>query len=233
LLSKARGYPIEKIVFPVGQDFFHMDSHKRDTFNDTGLESDSRYPKMFLVGCKACIAAIDQMRLIAPVDVLWVPGNHDRTASWHLAAYLSAWYSRCDNVTVDVSPTTRKYIRYGVNLIGYTHGDEEKHDSLPAIMAAEAGKDWANTSYREWHVGHWHKRKEVRYTAMDSHVGIPVRFLPSLSGTDFWHYAKGYINKQRAAEAYLWSKTNGYSGHFSSNIQSEKIRTKDAKSKKK
>lgn len=219
LLQKAQAYPLEKILFPIGQDFFHIDNPKNVTINNTPQDVDGRFAKIFETGCMACVNAIDHMIRVAPVEIVCIPGNHDRTSSWFLVKYLGAWYRNCQRVAVNDSSRLRKYVRYGINLIGYTHGDEEKHDSLPAIMAAEAKDDWAATEHREWHVGHYHKRKEVRYNAMDTHVGIPVRILPSLSGTDYWHYMRGYVNNMRAAEAYLWSKKHGYSGHFSANAQ--------------
>lgn len=221
LLGKVSGYNVERILYPIGQDFFHIDGHRGETINGTIVDRDSRYAKMFMVGCLACIHAVERMVDVAPVEVVWIPGNHDRTASWHLAAYLGAWFRNHNGVTVNCSPNPRKYLHYGVNLIGLTHGDEERHADLPAIMAAEAKNEWADSSYREWHVGHWHKRKETRYNAGDTYVGVPVRVLPSLSGTDYWHHLKGYVNNSRAAEAYLWSKANGYTGHFSSNVEAQ------------
>lgn len=217
LLIKSSSHPIERIVFPLGQDFFHIDNPSNTTVNGTPQHVDSRLPKMFQAGVDACVRAIDRLASVAPVDVTWVPGNHDKTTSYFLCAVLKAWYRNCDRVSVDISPTLRKYYRYGVNLIGFTHGDEEKHHDLALIMAGERKQDWADTLHHEWHTGHYHKRKETRYNAVDTHVGVVVRIIPSLSGTDYWHYGKGYVNSTRAAEAYLWSKKNGYAGHFPSN----------------
>ena len=216
LLSKTNGYNVERILFPIGQDFFHVDNQQNTTVNNTPQDTDGRLAKIFAAGCMACVNAIDTMSQIAPVDVLWSPGNHDRTTSWFLTAYLSAWYRNNKQVNIDLSPKLRKYYQYGTTLLGFTHGDEEKHSDLPAVMAAEAKELWALTSHHEWHLGHLHKKKEMRYSAGDTFVGVPVRILPSLSGTDYWHYKKGYVKTHRAAEAYLWSKQKGYTGHFSS-----------------
>lgn len=115
---------------------------------------------------------------------------------------------------------SRKYVRYGTNLLGFTHGDEEKSTDLPLLMAGEMGEAWGYVTHREWHIGHFHKSKEMKFVSGDSHGPVIVRVLPSLSGTDAWHYRKGYVCGNRAAEAYLWSYKNGYTGHFSTNIQS-------------
>jgi hypothetical protein len=216
IVGRMDAYKIAEIVVPVGQDFFHVDYVRANTVHGTIVEDqDTRYGKMFYSGVLAFVRVIDRLRQIAPVVLLWSPGNHDRTTSYHLAVTLSVWYRHAKDVRVDISPTVRKYHRFGTNLIGFTHGDEENHRDLPIIMASEMPQDWAETTSREWHIGHYHKKKETVYNAGDSHTGIMVRVLPSLSGTDYWHYLKGYVNKQRALEAYLWHKEDGYFAHFS------------------
>lgn len=218
LINKSSGYNISQIVFPIGQDFFHIDNPTKTTVNGTPQDVDSRYSKLFEVGVMACVKAIDKIMQLAPVHVLYVPGNHDRTAAWHLCSNLSAWYRLTSDVHVDSTPTLRKYFQYGVNLIGFTHGDEEPHRDLPTIMASEVPQMWADTKFREIHIGHFHKKKEMTHKTVDQYGPIVVRILPSLSATDSWHYMKGYLATRRAAEAYLWSKELGYSGHFSSNV---------------
>jgi hypothetical protein len=115
----------------------------------------------------------------------------------------------------------RKYVSYGINLLGFTHGNEEKHGDLPTLMAQEAAGLWREDQHREWHLGHYHKKKQLTHNPQDTQGGTRVQVLPSLSGTDAWHYRKGYVKTLRAAEAYLWNYTNGYSGHFSVNVREE------------
>ena len=43
----------------------------------------------------------------------------------------------------------------------FTHGSEEKRDSLPMLMANERKELWAETKFREWHLGHMHRKKEL------------------------------------------------------------------------
>lgn len=216
LCAKVSGFPIERVLFPIGQDFFHIDNLNATTTAGTPQDQDGRYPKMFKSGVMACVHAIDYLRAIAPVEVLYVPGNHDRTVSWHLACYLEAWYRNCDDVTVDTAPCSRKYVTYGETLLGFAHGDTVKEDKLPLVMATES-PDWSRVTHRELHVGHLHKKAEYRYVAADTHSSVVVRRIPSLCGTDKWHYDQGFLNSNRAAEAYLWSRANGYTGHFSAN----------------
>lgn len=220
LLNKAQGYKIEKITIPLGNDLFHIDNRQGTTERGTIVDYDSRYPKIVKTVQRAVVEAIDLALEVAPVEVVHVPGNHDRTVCWHLSDWLNAHYDgRCKHVTVDVEPRTRKYMQYGRTLLGWTHGDQEKHADLPLIMATEVPDLWAKSLHREIHLGHLHKRKQVRYLTTDTHHSVTVRILPSISATDYWHYCNGYVGSSRAAEAYLYSKEDCYVGHFSSNVR--------------
>jgi hypothetical protein len=58
-------------------------------------------------------------------------------------------------------------------------------------------------------VGHFHKKKQIRHINTDTHQGIQVDVIPSLSATDAWHYENGYIGNQRAAEVAVWDREAG------------------------
>lgn len=206
---------IERILFPVGNDFLHVDGLESATTKGTRVDSDGRYAKIIETASMALKHAIDYLRDYAPVDVLWIPGNHDRVASYHICREMAAWYRHAKNVQIDVSPATRKYYRYGTTLLGFCHGDKEPLNKLPHVMATERPEDWALTTWHEWHTADKHHAKQRDWLSVDEHNGTRVRIIPSLSGTDAWHFDMGYTGSKRAAEAFLWHKTRGYHGHFS------------------
>ena len=74
---------------------------------------------------------------IAPVDCVHSMSNHDYMSGFHLAHALKAWFRNTDSVSVDDSPIHRKYYVYGSSLIGLTHGDGAKGNSLALHMAQE------------------------------------------------------------------------------------------------
>lgn len=222
LIRKASGFPVDRILMPIGNDLLQIDNLAKTTTGGTPQDTDSRYAKMFQTAEQLMVYALDRLAQIAPVEGVIVPGNHDRQTAFTLGRVLDAWYRNTDRVTIDCSPRLRKYKRYGVNLIGYTHGSEEKAADLPLVMAQEVPDLWAETRHREFHVGHLHKSKETRFTAGDSFNGVRVRIIPALTASDQWHFSKGYVGEQRAAEAYLWSYANGYAGHFSSSVQPQR-----------
>lgn len=218
LISNVEGRCIEEVLFPIGNDLLQFDNLQKTTTGGTPQDADTRYAKVYARAEGMMRHAIERLSEIAPVRVPVIPGNHDRQSAFSLGRTLRAWFHGNDRVDVDASPRLRKYHRYGVNLIGYTHGSEEKPAALPLIMAQETGTDWSETLFREWHVGHTHVKKEVSYVAGDTHNGVRVRVIPALCPPDAWHYMRGYVGGVRSAEAYLWSRTNGYAGHFSANV---------------
>lgn len=218
LIAKAKGFPIERILWVVGNDLLQADNERNETTKGTRQDVDTRYKRVFRTACDLQVWAIEQLREVAPVDVIVVPGNHDQLSAFHVGMFLEAWFRRAKDVGIDNGANLRKYYCYGATLLGLTHGNEEKPADLPLIMAVEQPKLWAEAIHREWHLGHMHTRRETRYTAGDTHKGIAVRVLPSLCSTDWWHYGKGYVGGPKAAEAYLYEYRSGYTGHFSHNI---------------
>ncbi|MEM9167020.1 MAG: hypothetical protein AAGB48_08335 [Planctomycetota bacterium] len=200
---------IGSILLPTGNDLLHIDSIENTTTAGTRQDLDSRWQKCFVAALDMLDDAIRRLREIAPVRIPIIPGNHDTMGTFHLGVALERRWRGDRHVDVDNAPTTRKYIRHGACLIGFTHGDKEKHADLPLIMAEERPKDYTACRWREWHLGHLHKSNLRVYTAGDTHKGVGVRILPSLSGTDAWHYQKGYVRGVRAAEAFAWHETDG------------------------
>lgn len=208
LLQRAKGFDISRILLPIGNDYFHTDNALNTTTKGTPQDVDGRWQKAFVGGRGMMARAIERCRKIAPVDVVMIPGNHDSERLFYLGEVLAGWFRRTPGVSINNEPKLRKYYRYGQNLIGYTHGDKEKMDSLPLIMATEEPKLWAETKFREMHLGHFHHKKDVRYQSSSEHNGVRVRVVPSLCPPDAWHKAMGYENL-RSAEAFVWGLDTG------------------------
>jgi hypothetical protein len=200
--TRAQEKRIEKILFPIGQDFFHFDTTKSTTTAGTPLDSDLRWQKMFSIGVEMLVWSIDRVAEIAPVEVVGIPGNHDLMTLLYAVMYLSAWYKDNDRVTVSTDPSVRKYFEYGNNLIGYTHGDKER-GRIFGNMQVEAPKAWGRTLYREFHTGHLHSEQVKEAN------GVIVRSLSSITGRDSWHFESGYTGAIRKQQSFLWHKEDG------------------------
>lgn len=224
LLNKSAGYKPSRILFPFGNDFLHIDDPSNLTPQHRNLlDVDSRLIKIYKKAKLAVIKAIDYCRQVAPVDIVWVPGNHDPNVSYYLCDVISEVFRDDTFVTVDTGPKWRKFYPWGDGLIVYTHGMEEPIRDLPNIIATEEPKLWGNSKYREIHIGHKHKKQEIKWVNVDTHVGTVVRMIPSIATEDAWHYRKGYIKGYHAAESYLWDMNHGMIGQFTSFIDYEEM----------
>jgi hypothetical protein len=214
LLNEAAAYEIDRFLLPFGNDFLHIDGAKNETTAGTPQDVDGRFAKIYEAGEAAVIWAIEYLAAVAPVDVILVPGNHDRNVSYCLSRTIKAWFHNCEQVSVDTRPIPRKKFVYGKTLLGFTHGNEEKHGSLPTIMATEWPNEWAATTCREFHLGHVHQSKKMVTTPVNTQDGVAIRTLMSLSGSDAWHHRKGYVGSMKAAEALVYRKDSGFVANF-------------------
>lgn len=212
-LRATAAVEVDQILFPVGNDLLHVDTPVSTTRLGTYQDTDSRYLKMFRVSHRLMTWAINVLREIAPVVVPIIPGNHDRVGAFMLGEVLEAQFTHDDCVTINNSANIRKYHRYGTNLIGLTHGNEEPHSQLPLTMADEAKKDWSETTFHEWHIGHIHNKQQAKFLSHDQFRTTGIRIIPSLCSNDYWHYMKGYRHLPQG-EAHLWSHGRGYQAMF-------------------
>lgn len=214
LVEQAGHFDIEKILVVMGNDLMHFDNLEFTTTKGTPQDPDTRYVKVFRRARQMVEWQIRFLRQLAPVDVLVMPGNHDRLAAFHIGEIIDAVFDGDEYVTVDCEPRYRKYYEYGVVGLGFTHGDDIKIADLPRLMMDENPELVGRTKHREWHLGHYHARKQLSWLPVQTVGTTTVRILPSLCGVNAWHAAKGYL-APRGSECYLWHKTKGYRGHFS------------------
>lgn len=208
LIGKAPIGKIDRIVFPVGNDFFNSDNELYTTTAGTPQHDDSRWQKSFSVGCELLVESIEKLSTIAVVDVIIVPGNHDRQKVFYLGEYLNAWFKNNKLVNIDNSPNLRKYYRYHKSLLGFSHGNQEKHVDLPLIMARESKENWSACDHYYWHIGHFH------HETVKDYKGVVVSALPSICPADSWHHGKGYVKNLRGAQAFLYHKEDGLTATF-------------------
>lgn len=229
LVARSKGFEIDKILFPIGNDFFNSDTILNTTTQGTPQDEDLRWQKTFSVGTRLLVDGINYLKqLHVPIDVLIIPGNHDFERSYYMGSFLEAWYNNDPMVNVNNGASPRKYYKFGKVLLGFTHGNEEKEASLAMLMAndIESKPMWSETNYHEWHLGHIHRKKNVKYgvkldkdVTLAEDLGVTVRYLSSLSGTEEWHHKKGFVGSIKAADAFIWSDSNGLVAHINANLK--------------
>jgi len=196
-------FPVSKVLFPFGNDFFQIDNEQNSTTAGTRQDVDSRFKKILREGRKIVIETIEKLKQVAPVDVVIVAGNHGNLSEFMLGDLLEVKYEKDSNVNVNNTAMSRKYYAYGKNLIGFTHGNEERVQDLVGIMATEESEMWSKCKHRFWHLGHFHMMQEREMQ------GVKIQYLASLSGSDAWHTKKGYVNNTRGVNSFLYDKEMG------------------------
>ncbi|HEY8361309.1 MAG TPA: hypothetical protein VIK77_00330 [Tissierellaceae bacterium] len=195
-------YNIEKIILPIGNDGLNSEGMSMATTKGTPQEESVPWYESFKSYWNFLVQQIDYLSIIAPVEVLVIPGNHDRERMVYIGEVLTARYENNVNVEIDNEVHPRKYVKYGKVLIGFDHGDIIKGKDLPLIMATEKPSEWADSEFREWHLGHYHKEM------IDEFRGVKVRYLPSISVMDTYHLQNGY-EQMKCSQAFVWDKNKG------------------------
>lgn len=202
VIEQTKHLKICKIIFPVGNDFFNTDTVGNTTTHGTPQDNDLSWQQLFLKGVEVLIDGITKLSKIAPVEVFCVNGNHDFMTSFHALSSLYYYFLTDENVYVDMNTSPRHYIKFGKNLIGFTHGDKEKR-RIDGIMQVEASESWGKTLFREWHMAHLHSEQTVEKN------GVIIRNLSSVTGTDAWHHIGGYVGSIRKSQSFVWDRNLG------------------------
>jgi hypothetical protein len=202
---------VKKFIFPIGSDLFNQNT-EAGTINGTPQDEDSRPKKTFEVVLQTMLIVIDKLSDIAPVDIVFIPGNHDSDIAFYLDCALKMRYMDNPLINVDITPNDRKYIQIGNTLLTLTHGKTKGKaialENYPSIVADEARELWSKCKYKEVHIGHLHHKKTINTTLEDEFRGVIVRVLSSLAQIDYWHHSSGYRGT-RQAEAFEYDEKKG------------------------
>lgn len=209
LLSKSRGFPVEKIMLVVGNDVLHRDSPHNQTTSGTRQDTDGMWHEAFKAARQMYVEIIERLVQIAPVHVVFNPSNHDYASGYMLADALYCWFNKAKNVTFDNDIIHRKYYQYGENLIATSHGDGAKFADMPLLMASEQPKMWAETRHRYVYLHHLHHKIKHQMLIGKDFPGITIEYLRSPSASDGWHHRNGYVGAPQAVEAFVHHPTQG------------------------
>ena len=181
----------DKVVIPVGQDLFHNDSiahgitTKGTPIERVDLIKAVRDAKTFYYNL------IDTALLHSnSVNVIYSPGNHDKTVGWLFTLILKERYGDI----VDDSTRERKAVWWNGCFIGITHG--AKGNDTAAGLRGKFTKEfpalYATAKVREVHIGHLHRESESR-----DEYGIQIRRLCTKNKDDEWTDDEGFMSQKR------------------------------------
>lgn len=235
LIATVSSFEIDKIALIIGNDVLHTDNARRTTTSGTSQDTDGMWHNNFIVARKMYVSIIEHLLTIADVHIIYNPSNHDYVSGFMLADSVVSWFHNNPNVTADSSIAHRKYMVYGCNLIGTTHGDGAKENDLPDLMKLEAKKGYALADYCYWYVHHLHHKIRSSYIGKSKQLmekdhrdvtvlksngkstptdKVHVEYVRTMSGTDSWHDRNGYTGQVKAIECFLHHFENGQVARF-------------------
>lgn len=238
LLAKAKPFGVAKIVFVIGNDILHIDHPHRHTTAGTPQDTHGQWWEMFLEAKRCYVALIEQMTMLADVHVVFCPSNHDYMSGWMLADSIHSWFRNNPNVHFgddqrSISIAHRKYVEFGLNLIGFTHNDGAKEKDLQSLMQYDVRVAWGRARHAVWYVHHTHHKQRNVYgkdaqKREKDHIGVTilqagktvdptqnvyVETVRTPSPPDGWHDRNGYVNTQ-AIEVFLHHPADGQVARF-------------------
>jgi hypothetical protein len=199
ILRAYRTHRLNKVIYVFGGDLLNMDTFLGQTTKGTPVDNDMRAQDAYRVAFESLYWSINYIKgFCDQLHVVYLPGNHDRLSSYHMAHALSKVFKSDENITFDAEYGERKVVTYGVNFFGFEHGDVNSRNT-PLVYAVEYPKQWGNTVYRTCYTGHWHKKKTVEFVSEDETHGFSIKNLPSLCKSDYWHYHNKFTGSKRQA----------------------------------
>ena len=135
------------------------------------------------------------------LTIVYVPGNHDRLSSYHLAHALSKSIES-DEITWDIKYEERKVHIWHNNFNAFEHGDKPSKNT-PLVYATEYPKQWGDTTNRTLFTGHYHTERKVEYMTTAETTGFIHKTLPSLGKTDYYHYHNKFVGNRRSGKLEL------------------------------
>jgi hypothetical protein len=182
------------------------------TTKGTPQDTDIKYDVLYKTLLKNIIQIVYRLTEIAPVEVIYIGGNHDKLTSFTMTEAMYWHFINNENVSVDSNFNNRKYKLIGDNLLGFAHGDDEKKN-IVYCMQNDVPELWGKAKYREFHLSHFHKEKIT-----DEQNGIIFRWISSFCGNDAWTYNSGYVGGQKKGQAFIWDDKNGLESIINSYI---------------
>jgi len=208
-------HKLTKIIYVIGGDVLNMDTFSGTTTAGTPVDNAQRAQDAYLEAFDALHWSISFLKQFCDnLHVVYLPGNHDRLSSYHIAHALSKCFDPEDcNIDFDIEYAERKVVVYGHNFFAFEHGDVTKKNTA-LVYATEFSILWGETKYRTCYTGHFHSKKTTEFVTENEHNGFAIKHLPSLCSTDYWHYHNKFVGSKRQAIMEIHDAVKGKVSEF-------------------
>ncbi len=178
VLNRVHGKKFNKIYFPIGNDLFNANGINGETFKGTKQDNERHifeaYTKLFEI----MTDVISKLAEIAPVEIIYIPSNHDKEITYYFVYNLFTYYRLDERVSIDCTPINNKYKRFGNTLMVFAH--DAKMNDMGNIVLDEGIEHIGGAKYVEVFLAHLHKE------IVNQEKNVTIRRLPTFSGKSAW-----------------------------------------------
>lgn len=215
----ASNYFLDKVFLILGPDTLNMDTFDGTTTKGTPVENSETATDAYLKAFDSCCEIIHILKNFCnQLEVIFIPGNHDRLSGFHLVHAVSQVFReyRGKGIDFSIDYQERKVAVYENNLFCFEHGDVTSKNN-PLVYAVEHPKQWGATRFRTLYTGHLHGRKTKEFFTENEEHGFVTKVIPALTGSDYYHYHNKYVGNTRTALMDIHDARNGLIAQFAYN----------------
>ncbi|MGJ0846620.1 hypothetical protein ACR77J_08020 [Tissierella praeacuta] len=207
-IAKISIFDIRKIIFIVGQDYMNVDNLSGTTTKGTRQDMNDFYETIYKKAYSCLIETVEKLRKVAPVDVIYVKGNHDKQTTFSMVCGLEEMYKAMNikDVNVDSGLKQRKYVTFGDVLIGYGHGEEERNRIFDC-MQDDQRHNWHKTR-KYFHLSHKHRESK------QEKAGVIYQWLGALSENCNWTWSCGFVGSEKKGHVFVYDDEYGLEAEF-------------------
>lgn len=215
LFSKAvNNYFLDETILVIGSDTLNMDTFLGTTTKGTFVENSENATDAYLKAFHAISQIIGIISQYSNhLNIVFIPGNHDRLSSFHLLHALSQYFMDWENISFNIEYKERKVMTYGLNMLAFEHGDISAKNN-PLVYAIEFPKEWGDCVHRILYTGHYHGRKTKEVITENEEHGFITRIIPALTSSDYYHYHNKFVGNSRSALLHIHHPEKGLIGEY-------------------
>lgn len=206
-LANASSHAGTGVLINLG-DFFHANSLKGTTGNDTPLDVDGRAGRIIQAAGQLYKRLVT--RMLESHDEVWiinVRGNHDPDAALWLNEMIKLYYENEPRVRTFDNYNKFLHFTWGDNLIVLHHGDKINAQRIYEAVTRNLAQDWGRCRNRVAWLGHIHHKQAQEIG------GMLLEHWNVLPSQDAWHAASGY-GSSRSMTAVLLHRVFGEHSRF-------------------
>lgn len=214
IYNRATREPIKKILFVTMGDILHVDNDNQTTTRGTFQQVDGRISKIYDTTLDMLIWAFELLKKVAPIEVVYCSGNHDRVLGYTLIKSAEMAFRNDNAITFDVAHNPLKYRQFGKVLIGFAHGEMPKKNIGTWLSGnLDSRESFGKSKYIEVHTGHRHSQ-----STMEESYGVIVRTMPPLCASSLWEHGMAFGDSVKSIVCYIWNDELGLRNMWFNNL---------------